>query len=236
MRDNCSGERPSFVTHLECAATGEHHEADQPQGLSRAGKPLFVRYDLPALARALPRSALAERSPDMWRYRELLPVRQAANIVSLGEMTTPLISAAESARASGGRGDLLVKDEGRLPTGSFKARGLCVAVSKAKEFGVSRIAMPTAGNAGAALAAYCSRAGIESIVFCPDDAPETTISEIRSARSSRTARRRAAGSVSRRSRSPIGSRARRPWGWSWPSSSVGKCRTSSSTRRAAAPA
>lgn len=178
MRDNTTGERPSFVTHLECAATGERHEADRPHGLSRAGKPLYVRYDLPALARALPRSALAERSPDMWRYRELLPVRQAANIVSLGEMTTPLISAPESARASGGRGDLLVKDEGRLPTGSFKARGLCVAVSKAKEFGVSRIAMPTAGNAGAALAAYCSRASIESIVFCPDDAPETTISEI----------------------------------------------------------
>ena len=178
MRDNTTDERPSFVTHLECAATGERHEADRPHGLSAKGKPLYVRYDLPAVARAVPRSALAERSPDMWRYRELLPVRAAENIVSLGEMTTPLIRAPESARSSGGGGALLVKDEGRLPTGSFKARGLCVAVSKAKEFGVRRIAMPTAGNAGAALAAYCSRAGIEAFVFCPDDAPETTISEI----------------------------------------------------------
>lgn len=178
MRDNTSDERPSFVTHLECALTGQRHEADRPHGLSRASKPLYVRYDLPALARAVPRSALTDRAPDMWRYRELLPVCAAENIVSLGEMTTPLILAPESARASGGSGALLVKDEGRLPTGSFKARGLCVAVSKAKEFGVTRIAMPTAGNAGAALAAYCSRARIEAFVFCPDDAPETTISEI----------------------------------------------------------
>jgi threonine synthase len=177
MRDNCTGERASFVTHLECAWSGERHEADLAHGLSRAGKPLLVRYDLPALARAFPRSALADRAPDMWRYREMLPVRQAANIVSLGETMTPLVSAPATARAVGGS-NLLVKDEGRLPTGSFKARGLCVAVSKAKEFGIRRVAMPTAGNAGAALAAYCSRAGIEAFVFCPDDAPETTISEI----------------------------------------------------------
>jgi threonine synthase len=177
MRDNCVDERPCFVTHLECAATGERHDAEHLHGLSRAGKPLYVRYDLAALASAMPRSMLADRAPDMWRYRELLPVQDAANIVSLGEMTTPLIAAPESARAVGGS-NLLVKDEGRLPTGSFKARGLCMAVSKAKELGVRRIAMPTAGNAGAALAAYCSRAGIEAFVFCPDDAPETTISEI----------------------------------------------------------
>ena len=177
MRDNCAGERACFVTHLECAWTGERHDADRPHGLSRAGKPLLVRYDLEALARAVPRAALADRAPDMWRYRELLPVREAGNIVSLGEMMTPLIQARATARAVGGSA-LFVKDEGRLPTGSFKARGLCVAVSKAKEFGIRRVAMPTAGNAGAALAAYCSRAGIEAFVFCPDDAPETTISEI----------------------------------------------------------
>jgi threonine synthase len=177
MRDNCSGERPSFVSHLECAATGERHAASTPHGLSRAGKPLLVRYDLGSMARAVRRSDLVERAPDMWRYRELLPVREARNIVSLGETMTPLVGAPQTAHCNGGSA-LFVKDEGRLPTGSFKARGLCVAVSMAKEFGIRRVAMPTAGNAGAALAAYCSRAGIEAFVFCPDDAPETTISEI----------------------------------------------------------
>ncbi len=177
MRDNCSSERPSFVTHLECAATGERHAANTPHGLSRAGKPLLVRYDLGSMARALSRTDLVERAPDMWRYRELLPVREARNIVSLGETMTPLVGAPQTAHRNGGSA-LFVKDEGRLPTGSFKARGLCVAVSMAKELGIRRVAMPTAGNAGAALAAYCSRAGIEAFVFCPDDAPEITISEI----------------------------------------------------------
>lgn len=177
MQDNCRDERASFVTHLECAATGEVHAADLLHGLSRAGKPLLVRYDLAGVGRAVSREVLVHRAPDMWRYRELLPVRRAQNIVSLGETMTPLIGAPAMSRALGG-GELIVKDEGRLPTGSFKARGLCVSVSMARELGVKRIAMPTAGNAGAALAAYCSRAGIEAFVFCPDDAPETTISEI----------------------------------------------------------
>ena len=177
MQDNLTGERPSFVSHLECAATGRRHEAGRLHGLSEAGKPLLVRYDLARLAMTLDRRALVERAPDMWRYRELLPVGRAENIVSLGETMTPLIAAPATARRLGGT-TLLVKDEGRLPTGSFKARGLSVAVSMAKELGVRRAALPTAGNAGAALAAYCSRAGIESFVFCPDDAPEITISEI----------------------------------------------------------
>jgi threonine synthase len=177
MQDNLTGERPSFVTHLECSATGQRHEADTLHGLSEAGKPLLVRYDLARLRQAVDRRALAGRAPDMWRYRELLPVRRSENIVSLGEMMTPLIAAPETARRLGGTA-LLVKDEGRLPTGSFKARGLCVAVSMAKELGVRRAALPTAGNAGAAFAAYASRAGIEAFVVCPDDAPETTISEI----------------------------------------------------------
>ncbi|MEO8133403.1 MAG: threonine synthase [Betaproteobacteria bacterium] len=177
MQDNTSEDRPTFVSHLECSATGERHPSDALIGLSRAGKPLLVRYDLPGLGRSLSRQALRDRAPDLWRYREFLPVRHTANIVSLGECMTPIVSAPETARAAGGS-ELLVKDEGRLPTGSFKARGLCVAVSMAKELGVRRMAMPTAGNAGAALAAYCSRAGIEAFVFCPDDAPETTISEI----------------------------------------------------------
>lgn len=177
MQDNCAGDRPSFVTHLECAQTGERHEPGVLHGLSRAGKPLLVRYDLRAVAGAIDRSILAGRAPDMWRYRELLPVRSARNIISLGETMTPLIQAPETARRLGG-GELIIKDEGRLPTGSFKARGLAVAVSMARELGVTRVAMPTAGNAGAALAAYASRAGLEAFVFCPDDAPETTISEI----------------------------------------------------------
>jgi threonine synthase len=177
MHDTVPGGEASFVTHLECSATGERHDAGVLHGLSRAGRPLLVRYDLARVGRAVDRHALVGRPPEMWRYRELLPVRRPENVVSLGEVMTPLIPAPETARRLGGT-RLLVKDEGRLPTGSFKARGLCVAVSMAKELGVGRVAMPTAGNAGAALAAYCSRAGIEAFVFCPDDAPETTISEI----------------------------------------------------------
>ena len=177
MFDNTSDTHPTFVTHLECSQTGKHYEADRLQGLSDAGKPLLVRYDLDGIARAFDRAKLAARAPDMWRYRELLPVRSVENIVSLGEMMTPLIKAPETTRRLGG-GAILVKDEGRLPTGSFKARGLCVAVSKARELGVNRIAMPTAGNAGAALAAYCARAGIETYVFCPEDTPEASIAEM----------------------------------------------------------
>ena len=177
MRSNTADERPTFVTHLECGLTGERHDADVLQGLSRAGKPLLVRYDLAALGAALDKEELARRPPDMWRYREFLPVRKAANIVSLGEAMTPIMPMPRLGPGTGG-GELFVKDEGRLPTGSFKARGMSVAVSMARELGVGRLAAPTAGNAGAALAAYASRAGIESYVFCPDDAPEATISEI----------------------------------------------------------
>ncbi len=177
MLGNTVDERPTFVTHLECSATGEVHEADALHGLSRAGKPLLVRYDLAALAAALDKETLAARAADMWRYREFLPVRRAQHIVSLGEITTPLIAVPRLARRLGG-GELFIKDEGRLPTGSFKARGMSVAVSMAKELGIARMAAPTAGNAGAALAAYCSRAGIEAYVFCPDDAPEITVREI----------------------------------------------------------
>ncbi len=175
--DNITAERDTFVTHLECSATGRPYPADQVHGLSEEGKPLLVRYDLPALAARLSRDDLRARAPDMWRYREFLPVRRARNIVSLGEPMTPLVSLPASARTVGS-GELLVKDESRLPTGSFKARGISVAVSMAKELGLSRMAMPTNGNAGAALAAYCARAGIEAYVFCPDDTPEVNVREI----------------------------------------------------------
>ena len=173
MNPNLTEPRASFVTHLECSMTGEHYPADQPRGLSSVGRPVIVRYDLAALKAALPRALVEARPTDLWRWRELLPVRDAANIVSLGEVETPLIPVPQSGGAK-----VLVKDEGRLPTGSFKARGLVMAVSMAKALGVTRIAIPTNGNAGAALAAYASRAGIETIVLCPDDTPEINVREI----------------------------------------------------------
>ncbi|WP_066593265.1 threonine synthase [Sphingomonas pruni] len=173
MNSNLTAERPTFVTHLECSLTGEHYEADQLYGLSRAGRPLLVRYDLAAVRGFVPRAMVEARPTDLWRWRELLPVRHTENIVSLGEIETPLVPIAKS-----GGPNVLVKDEGRLPTGSFKARGLVMAVAMAKELGVTKIAMPTNGNAGAALAAYASRVGIETIVLCPDDTPEINVREI----------------------------------------------------------
>ncbi|MFO1081176.1 MAG: threonine synthase [Reyranellaceae bacterium] len=169
---------PTFVTHLECAMTGEKLPADVPHNLSPAGYPILVRYDLEGVRRALTKEALARRPFDWWRYRELLPVRRPENIVSLGEVVTPLMPMPRLARALGVTGDVLVKDEGRLPSGSFKARGLALAVCMAKEFGITKMAMPTNGNAGAALAAYASRAGIETVVFCPDDTPVVNVNEI----------------------------------------------------------
>ena len=169
--------RPTFVTHLECSATGEHYPADALHGLSRAGKPLLVRYDLDAIQSDWARDSLVGRPQNLWRYRELLPVRRPENIVSLGETMTPIVGLPRLAESLGAT-EILVKDEGRLPTGSFKARGICMAVSMAKELGVTRMAMPTNGNAGAALAAYCSRAGMESYVFCPEDTPDVNVREI----------------------------------------------------------
>ncbi|MGY6571043.1 MAG: threonine synthase [Salinarimonas sp.] len=175
--DNLTTERPNFVTHLECSMTGETYPADQLHNLSRVGRPLLVRYDLDGVRKALTREALADRPEDLWRYRELLPVRRKQDIVSLGESFTPLVPMPRLAEKLGG-GEILVKEEGRLPTGSFKARGLVMAVSMAKALGVKHIAMPTNGNAGAALSAYATRAGIRSTVFCPEDTPEVNVSEI----------------------------------------------------------
>ncbi len=173
--ENLTTDRPTFVTHLECGMEGDRYEADQIHGLSKAGKPLLVRYDLEGIAAALDKDDLAKRPPDLWRYREFLPVRKLENVVSLGEAHTPLVPLP---KLQAGKGELIVKDEGRLPTGSFKARGLCMAVSMARELGIKKIAMPTNGNAGAALAAYASRADIETYVFCPDDTPEINVREI----------------------------------------------------------
>ena len=175
--DNLTTERPTFVTHLECAQTGERYAADQAHNLSRAGKPLLVRYDLDGVRKAMNKDALSRRPADLWRYRELLPVRHLQDIVSLGEVVTPLVRMPRLEAKLGGA-ELLVKDEGRLPTGSFKARGLVMAVSMGKAFGIKHMAMPTNGNAGAALAAYASRAGIKTTIFCPEDTPEVNVSEI----------------------------------------------------------
>ena len=170
-------EYPTFVTHLECSYTGKVYQADKLHGLSEDGKPLLVKYDLEKLSESVTKESLNTRLPEFWRYREFLPVRKSENIVRLGEIMTPLLPAT-NLQQEWGSGEILIKDEGRLPTGSFKARGLALAVAMAKELGVERMAMPTNGNAGAALAAYCSRAGIETFVFCPDDTPKVNVDEI----------------------------------------------------------
>lgn len=171
-------ETPTFVTHLECGMTGERLPADRLHNLSPQGYPILVRYDLAGVKAALTKEKIAARAPNWWRYRELLPVRKTENVVSLGEVMTPLLDLPRLAQKQGVTGQIIVKDEGRLPTGSFKARGLALAVCMARELGVTKMAMPTNGNAGAALAAYASRAGIESVVFCPDDTPQVNMNEI----------------------------------------------------------
>ena len=167
-------EFPTFVTHLECSETGKQYPADQLHGLSDAGKPLLVRYDLERLGKAVRKQDLKARLPELWRYREFLPVRHSQNVVRLGELMTPLLPATKIQREYQ-CGEILIKDEGRLPTGSFKARGLTMAVSMAKELGVRVMAMPTNGNAGAALAAYCSRAGIETMCSVLKIRPQSTL-------------------------------------------------------------
>jgi threonine synthase len=166
-----------FVTHLECANCFARYEADRPHGLCvKCQRPLWVRYDLHAVKNAVSRNDLALRPQTMWRYRELLPVRDDANIVSLGETMTPVVPTPRLA-AEMGVDEILIKDESRLPTGSFKARGMAMAVTKANEFGIRRVAAPTAGNAGGAMAAYAARAGMEAYVFMPQDTPSINAKE-----------------------------------------------------------
>lgn len=166
---------PTFVTNLECSMTGETFEADRIHGLSPVGRPLLVRYDLDALAKAIDKETLARHTGGFWRYREFLPVRREENVIRLGEEMTPLIRLRRIVPDSA---EVIIKDEGRLPTGSFKARGLALAVSMAKELGIHHLAMPTNGNAGAAMAAYATRAGMRSTVFCPADTPDVNVREI----------------------------------------------------------
>ena len=169
--------REYFVSHLECGLTGTRHEAGQIHGLSPAGRPLLVRYDLDALRAAVTRETFAARPTTLWKWRELLPLADFSNRLELGEVATPILPLERTAARLGGRA-VLVKDEGRLPTGSFKARGLALALSMAKELGIAKIAMPTNGNAGAAAAAYAAAGGIEAVIFAPEETPEINIREI----------------------------------------------------------
>jgi threonine synthase len=163
----------SFLTDLECSRTAARYDSDVVQGLSDAGAPLLARYDLAAVRSAVSRDDIASRPQNLWRYHEVLPVRQPANITTLGEGMTPLLPLPRYGRSIGVPG-LLMKDEGMVPTGSFKARGAAVGVSRARELGVRAIAMPTNGNAGAAWSVYAARAGLGSLIVMPVDAPEIT--------------------------------------------------------------
>jgi len=165
------------VTHLECALCGLKHEAHRLLNLCReCGKPLLVRYDLDRAKQSLTKESLIGRRPDLWRYREVLPVEDDANIVTLGEGWTPLLHADRLGKAVG-VAELYIKDEGQNPTQSFKARGMATAVSMAKELGVKKLAVPSAGNAAGALAAYAARAGLECFIFMPRDTPLANVVE-----------------------------------------------------------
>jgi len=165
------------ITHLECSACGLRHEAQRLLNLCQeCGKPLLVRYDLEQAGRSLKKESLSGRRPDLWRYREVLPVEDESNIVSLGEGWTPLLTAERLGMTLGFEA-LYIKDESQNPTQSFKARGMTVAVSMAKELGVKKLAVPSAGNAAGALAAYAARAGLECFIFMPRDTPRANVVE-----------------------------------------------------------
>ena len=169
----------NFVTHLECSLTGKKYEKNKIHGLSEEGKPLLVRYNLKKMGEIISREDIGKNSePGFWRYSFMLPVEKKENRISLGEVITPLIKLEEAVKNFNFNSTVHIKDEGLLPTSSFKARGLAMAVSMAKQLNLKHLAIPTNGNAGAALAAYATKAGMKSTVFCPDDTPEINIKEI----------------------------------------------------------
>ncbi len=168
----------SFLTNLECTYCGIELSADEPhRTCPDCGKVLYPRYDLQAAGKALDREELKNRPANMWRYFELMPIRDEANVITLGEGFTPIFKA-ERLGADTGCPTLYIKDEGINPTGSFKARGLGAAVSKALELGITRLTMPSAGNAAGAMTAYAAKAGMEAYVFMPKDAPEANRVEV----------------------------------------------------------
>lgn len=165
-------ELKSYLSHLECTNCGKTYSAEEIRTTCPAcGKVLYARYDLDAARKYLSRDELVKRPGRMWRWFELMPVRDENNVITLGEGNTPLLPARALGRRFGAA-HLYIKEEGLNPTGSFKARGLSVAVSKAKELGIRAMAMPSAGNAGSALAAYGARAEMSIYVFIPEDTPE----------------------------------------------------------------
>ena len=169
----------SFLSHLECALCGKELEAGRLWNLCPAcEKPLLARYDLEKARRAVTRETIAGRKADLWRYRELLPVRDPRHALCLGEGFTPLVRAARLGQAVG-LANLFIKDEGLNPTGSFKARGLAVAVSRARELGVEAVSIPSAGNAAGAMSAYAALAGLRAYVFMPRDVPQLFVAECR---------------------------------------------------------
>ena len=164
------------VTHLYCSACGKTYERGKLYNLCECGKPLMVAYDLEAAAQTLTRESLAGREASLWRYREVLPLDDARNKLTLGEGMTPLLKA-ERLGAKLSLSNLYIKDEGVNPTGSFKARGMAVAISMAKELGVKKLAVPSAGNAAGALAAYAAKAGLPAFIFMPNDTPKANVIE-----------------------------------------------------------
>jgi threonine synthase len=160
-----------FMSHLECTRCGKKHDATFVQTVCNCGGVLFARYDLEQVARRISKQALQSRVKSMWRYRELLPVREESNITTLGEGFTPVLRLTKLGRKLD-QSNLFMKDDGLIPTGTFKARGMAMAISKSKELGIKKVAVATAGNAGAAMSAYASRADIETYVCIPKDTPE----------------------------------------------------------------
>jgi threonine synthase len=168
--------RFSFLAHLECGRCQRRYDPHVPQGVCECGSPLLARYDLSAVAAELDPAEFSSRAPSLWRYHELLPVQQPGMVVTLGEGMTPVLPLPRLA-AEYGLAHLAMKDEGLLPTGTFKARGAAVGISRARELGIGRIAMPTNGNAGAAWSTYAARAGLEALIVMPVDAPAITRAE-----------------------------------------------------------
>jgi threonine synthase len=177
----CMNARFSYLSHLACSVCGHQYEADQLQTVSPCcSRPLLAQYDLAAVARDVRRNDLVHRETIMWRYHELLPVREEKHVRTLGEGMTPLLAAQRLAPSELDRpARLFVKDEGQNPTGSFKARGMAAAISRALELGVKGVVTPTAGNAGAAMAAYAARAGLPAYVIAPEDAPQACLQQAR---------------------------------------------------------
>jgi threonine synthase len=166
----------SYFSHLECPICGQSYSGREPTNFCVCGRPLLARYDVASVRRYIRRSDWAQRPHNLWRYRELLPVLEEANVVTLGEGGTPLLPVRRLGAQLGLR-HLYLKEEGYNPTGTFKARGLALAVSKAKELGLHDLAIATAGNAGSALAAYAAAAGLEAYIFAPDDTPPMIVQE-----------------------------------------------------------